>query len=339
MTAAVAAAVAASTGSSGAQDFYAGRTVQFIIGSAPGGGFDTQSRLIARHIGNSIPGRPSVVAQNMPGAGGIRAADYLYFAAAKDGTAVGMVDPGIYNSQVLGEPGIRFDTTKFTWVGRMVNNSPIVFTWHTSPIKSHKDLFDKQAFIAASGPTPRLNYILLNTVLKSKIKTILGYSGSGVAILALERGEIHGLSMPWPVLKSMKPDWVRENKVIPILQTGSDTHPELRNVPRMIDLATSEEDKKLFEFFALPSLLGRAVMAPPGIPDQRRDELRTAFTRTMQDAAFLAEVQRSKFDLAPMTGAELENFIKKDAVFPPAVIARAKEIREIYNRERKSGKK
>lgn len=316
-----------------ASDFYAGKTVQFVIGSNAGGGFDTQSRLIARHIGNALPGKPSVVPQNMPGAGSIRAADFLYFTAKKDGTSIGMIDPGVYISQMLGEPSIRFDTTKFTWVGRMVNNSPIVFTWHASPIKETKDLFEKEAFIAASGPTPRLNYILLNTTLKSKIKTILGYSGSGIAILALERGEIHGLSMPWPVLKATKPDWVRDKKVIPILQTGSEKHPELQHVPRMIDLATNPEDRKLFEFFALPSLVGRSVIGPPEIPAERRNELRNAFNQMMKDPAFLAEVERSGLDLAPMTGEELEKFMQTDAVYPSAVVERAKEIAAIYAKE------
>lgn len=336
--AATAAFVATGVSAQEGGDFYAGKTIQFVIGSTAGGGFDTQSRLIARHIGNSLPGKPAVVPQNMPGAGSIRAADFLYFSARKDGTSIGMIDPGVYNSQVLGEPGIRFDTTKFTWIGRMVNNSPVVFTWHQSPIKSTDDLFKTEAFIAASGPTPRLNYILLNTQLNSKIKTILGYSGSGVAILALERGEIHGLSMPWPVLKVTKPEWVRDKKVIPVLQTGSEKHPELMHVPRMIDLAKTDEDKKLFEFFALPSLFGRSVIAPPEIPAERRQQLRTAFMQMLKDPAFLAEVTRSQFDLAPMTGEELENFIAKDAVFPPAVIERAKQIRALYAKENAKNK-
>jgi tripartite-type tricarboxylate transporter receptor subunit TctC len=316
--------VAASAAS--ADDFYQDKSIQFIIGSSAGGGFDTQSRLIARHIGDSLPGKPSVVAQNMPGAGGVRAGDYIYFNAPKDGTVIGMIDPGVYNSQLLGEPRIRFDTTKFTWIGRMVNNSPVLYTWYTSPIQKTEDLFTKVALIAASGPTPRLNYVLLNTVLHSKIKTIVGYSGSNAASLAMERGEVHGLSQPWPVLKLTKPDWIAEKKIIPILQTGAEIHPELPNVPRMIDLTKNDEDRKLFEFFALPSRLGRSVLAPPDLPAERAKDLRAAFQAMLKDPKFIAEVKKTDTDLAPLTGEELESLMAEGAGFSQSVLARAKEI-------------
>jgi tripartite-type tricarboxylate transporter receptor subunit TctC len=316
-----------------ADDFYKGKTVQFIIGSGAGGGFDTQSRLIARHIGDTIPGNPSVVAQNMPGAGGVRAGDYLYFNAAKDGTVIGMIDPGVFNSQMLGEAGIRFDTAKFTWIGRMVNNSPILYTWYKSPIHTYHDLFTKESIIAAEGPTPRLNYLLLNTVLHSKIKVIRGYTGASDASLAMERGEVHGLSQPWPILKATKAEWVKDKKIIPILQTGAEKHPDLPDVPRMIDLTKNDEDRELFEFFALPSRLGRAVMAPPGIPTERTAELRAAFMAMLKDPKFLDEAKKTETDLAPMTGDELEKVMAEAAKLPPSVIERAKQITALDAKE------
>lgn len=316
-----------------AQEYYRGKTVQFIIGSSAGGGFDTQSRLIARHIGDHLPGKPNVVAQNMPGAGGVRAGDFIYFTAPKDGTVIGLIDPGVFNSQLLGETRIRFDTAKFTWIGRMVNNSPVLYTWYQSPIQKTEDIFTKETIIAASGPTPRLNYLLLNTVLNAKIKTIVGYSGSAAASLAMERGEVHGLSQPWPILKQTKADWVNEKKIIPILQTGAEIHPELPNVPRMIDLTKNDDDRKLFEFFALPSQLGRSVMAPPELPAERTKELRAGFQAMIKSAKFLEEAEKTQTDLEPMTGEELQKLLAEGASFPPHVLERAREITALDAKE------
>jgi tripartite-type tricarboxylate transporter receptor subunit TctC len=308
------------------KESYQGKTVQFIVGFAAGTGYDLQTRLIAHHLGNYLPGKPSVVVQNMPGAGSIRAADYIYFTAPKDGTVVGMIDPGVFNSQMLGEARIRFDTTKFTWIGRMVNNTPTLITWYKSPIQSTDDLFTKQAMISAAGPTPRLNYILLNTVLHAKIKTILGYSGSSAATIAMERGEVDGLTQPWPVIKLTQPEWIKDKKINVILQNGFEKDPDLPDVPRMIDLTKNEDDRKLFEFFALPSLLGRSVLAPPDIPAQQAKELRTAFQAMVKSRSFLDEAEKTKADIAPLTGDEIQGLMANNAGFSPSVIERAKGI-------------
>jgi len=308
------------------ENFYKGKNIIFVIGSSAGGGFDVDGRLMARHIGNELLGKPSVVPQNMPGAGSIRAADYLYFSAPKDGTVIGIIDPGVYNSQLLGEAGIRFDTANFTWLGRMVNNTPVVFTWHNSPIQKASDLFEKEAIISASGPTPKLNYLLLNTVLKAKIKTINAYPGSAQAMLAMERGEIHGLSTPWPVMKASKADWVKEKKVLPILQTGIEKHPEIYNVPRMIDLAKNEQDRALFEFIGLPSLIGRAMLAPPAISEERKTNLRGAFDRMVRNPKFIADANNSKIDLEPMSGELLQKILQEKNYVSETVINRAREI-------------
>ena len=305
---------------------YTGKTVQFVVGFTGGTGFDLQSRLIARHIGDYLPGKPNVIVQNMPGAGSIKAGDYLYFNAVKDGTVIGMIDPGVFTSQMLGDPQIRFDATKFTWIGRMVNNTPVLITWYKSPIHKTNDLFTRQAMISAGGPTPRLNYLLLNTVLHSKIKTILGYSGSSDAMIAMERGEVDGLSQPWPVTKLIKPDWIADKKIFAVLQTGYEKDPDLPDVPRMIDLTKNESDRKLFEFFALPSLLGRAVLAPPNIPAQQATELRAGFQAMLKGRPFLDEAEKTKTDLAPLTGEEMQGLMANNAGFSPEVLERAKGI-------------
>ena len=314
---------------------YTGKTVQFVVGFTGGTGFDLQSRLIARHIGDYLPGKPNVIVQNMPGAGSIKAGDYLYFNAPKDGMVIGMIDPGVFTSQMLGDTQIRFDATKFTWIGRMVNNTLVLITWYKSPIHKTADLFTRQAMISAGGPTPRLNYLLLNTVLHSKIKTILGYSGSSDAMIAMERGEVDGLSQPWPVTKLIKPDWIADKKIFAVLQTGFEKDPDLPDVPRMIDLTKNESDRKLFEFFALPSLLGRAVLAPPNIPAQQATELRTGFQAMLRGRPFLDEAEKTKTDLAPLTGEEMQALMANNAGFSPDVIERAKGIVALDAKEAK----
>jgi tripartite-type tricarboxylate transporter receptor subunit TctC len=309
-----------------AQEFYKGKTIQFIISSSAGGGLDVDGRILARHFGDALPGSPTVVPQNMPGAGSIRAGDFLYFTAPKDGTAVGIIDPGVYNSQLLGEPRIRFDAAKFNWIGRMANNSPLLFTWHTSTIQSVDDLLSKPSVLAASGPTPRLNFILLNTVLHAQIKTISGYPGSSEAMLGMQRGEIDGLAIPWPVIKATKADWIEHHDIIPIVQPGAEKHPDLPNVPRMIDLTKNENDRKLFEFFALPSLFGRSIIAPPDLPKERVKVLRDAFMKMMKDPKFLADAEKGKLDIDPMRGEQLQALFEGSHAFSPAVIARAKEV-------------
>jgi tripartite-type tricarboxylate transporter receptor subunit TctC len=318
---------------SGAQEFYKGKTIQFIISSSAGGGLDVDGRIIARNLGRALSGAPNVVPQNMPGAGSIRAADYLYFSAPKDGTAVGVIDPGVYNSQLVGEPRIRFDAAKFNWIGRMANNSPLLFTWHTSQIQTADDLLTKQSVLAASGPTPRLNFILLNTVLHARIKIISGYPGSSEAMLGMQRGEIDGLAIPWPVIKATKPEWIRERQITPILQPGAEKHPDLPNVPRMIDLTTNDDDRKLFEFFALPSLFGRSVLAPPGLSQERVKELRAGFSKMVHDPKFLADAKKDQLDIDPMTGEQLQALFEGGHAFSPAVIARAKEVWEASQKE------
>lgn len=316
-----------------AQEFYKGKTIQFIISSSAGGGLDVDGRILARHLGNALPGSPTVVPQNMPGAGSIRAADFLYFTAPKDGTALGIIDPGVYNSQLLGEPRIRFDAAKFNWIGRMANNSPLLFTWHTSAIQSADDLLSKPSVLAASGPTPRLNFILLNTVLHAQIKIISGYPGSSEAMLGMQRGEIDGLAIPWPVIKATKAEWIEKRLITPIVQPGAEKHPDLPNVPRMIDLTKNEDDRKLFEFFALPSLFGRSILAPPDLPKERVQELRDAFWKMVHDPKFLADAAKGKLDVDPMRGEQLQALFEDGRSFSPEVIGRAKQVWAVSQNE------
>src|SRR5262245_26448799 len=226
-----------------ADDFYKGRSISLIIATATGGGYDTYARLIARHLGRHIPGQPAIVPQNMPGAAGIRAANYLYAAAPKDGTAIGMLDQATYLDQVLGTPGLTADATRFNWIGRILSNSAVLYAWHLAKVKRIEDALTQELIVSTSGAASRLNWTALNNVVGTKLKIITGYQGSSDSRLAMIRGEVDALSQPWPVLKVEAEQLLRDRQINLLLQMGADKHPELTHVPNMIDLARSEEDR------------------------------------------------------------------------------------------------
>lgn len=312
----------------GAADFYSGKTITFIIGSSPGGGYDTYSRLIANHIGDHLSGHPTVVPQNMPGAGGIRAANYLYNVAPKDGTAIGMVDQSIYLDQILNLHGVKVDATKFNWIGRILSNSAVLFAWHTAPDKTIQDVYKHTLIVSTSGAASKLNWTVLKNLLGMKFRIITGYKGSADAMLAMERGEVQALSMPWPELKNRGAELLRDKKINLLLQTGLEKHPDLQDVPRMIDLARNDEEKKLLALFSSGATVGRSVVAPPDLPAERVKELRRAFSASLKDPALLKEVKQRRLELDPMAGDQLQASIAGNNV-PAALIARARQIGEV----------
>jgi tripartite-type tricarboxylate transporter receptor subunit TctC len=312
----------------GAQDFYQGKTVNFVIGYPVGGGYDTYSRLIAAHLGDHLAGHPSVIPLNMPGAVTIRATNYLYNEAPKDGTVVGMIDQAIYLNQILGTAQLRADAVRFSWIGRLVSNSAVLYAWHLSPVKKIEDTFTRELIVAAGGVSSRLNWLVLNTVVGTKLKLISGYPGTGEERIAMERGEIEAMSQPWPIIKTELAQWLAEKKISLLVQTGVDQNPGLTGVPRMIDLAKSQEDAALLSLFSTPSTIGRSVVAPPGLPAPRVAELRRAFTETLRDQAFLRDLERAHLDLEPLTGEELQAAVAGARNFSPELIARAQRIAE-----------
>jgi tripartite-type tricarboxylate transporter receptor subunit TctC len=309
-------------------DFYKGKNINFIIGTAPGGGYDAYSRLIARHIGKHLPGQPSVVPQNMPGAAGIRAANYLYNVAPKDGTVIGMVDQAVYLDQILGTAGLNVDATKLNWIGRILSNSAVLYARQGAAVKKIEDVFTHELIVSTSGAASRLNWTVLNSLLGMKFKIIPGYQGSNDSRMALVRGEVDALSQPWPVLKVEGEQLLRDKQINLLLQTGADKHPELPHVPRMIDLAKNEEDKVLLALFASPSTIGRSVTAPPDIPAERVQALRQAFMAAIHDPALIDEVKRLKLELDPLDGEALQANIAGTGAVSPDLIARARRAAE-----------
>jgi tripartite-type tricarboxylate transporter receptor subunit TctC len=314
-----------------ADDFYQGKTVNFVIGYPVGGGYDTYSRLVAAHLGEHLPGHPTVVPLNMPGAVTIRATNYLYNEAPRDGTVVGMIDQAIALNQVLGTAQLRADATRFTWIGRIVGNSAVLYGWHLAPVKTIQDTFAHELIVAAGGVSSRLNWQVLNTVVGTRLKLISGYPGTGEERIAMERGEIEAVSQPWPIIRTELAQWLAEKKINLLVQTGADKNPDLPQVPRMIDLARNDDDAALLALFSTPSTIGRSVVAPPGLPAERTKALRAAFLETLADPAFLRDAARAKLDLEPLSGEDLQAAVASAGKFSPELIARAQQIASTKN--------
>jgi tripartite-type tricarboxylate transporter receptor subunit TctC len=334
-----------------AADFYKDRTITFIIGSAPGGGYDTYSRLAASHLGRHLAGQPTIVPQNMPGAGSIRAANYLYNVAPKDGTAIGMVDEAIFLNQILGvqepstevtKPGwfsgflrritgtqeTKTDAIKFNWIGRILANDAVLFVRREAGVQKIDDAFDKELIVSASGTASRLNWTVLKNVFGMKFKIVSGYQGSNESLLALMRGEADALSMPWSILRFTGEELIHDKKINLLLQTGAVKDADLGDLPRMIDLARDDDERKLLELFASPSTIGRSVLAPPGTPVERVAELRRAFMAMTQDPAFLSDLKKGRLELSPLSGEQLQAAVASMGEVPDWLIERARRVSE-----------
>jgi tripartite-type tricarboxylate transporter receptor subunit TctC len=324
ITLAVAALLVACCSVAAQEPFYKGKTISLIIGSNASGGYDGYGRLLGRHLSKHIPGTPNIVPQNMPGANGVRAASYVYNVAAKDGTALGIFDQAMFLRQLLDVPGLKGDVKKFNWIGRLISNSGVLFAWHTAKVKKIEDAFSNELIVAASGAASRLNWTALNALAGTKFKLLTGYKGPATAKIAMMRGEVEALSLPWSALRAENPEWLRDKQINLLLQTG-DKNPGLEHLPRMVDLAKTEENRKVLEIFASPSVVGRAFVTTPDVPRERVEILRRAFTAMLKDPEFLADAKKIKFDLDPMPGAELQEFFNKSS-YPPALLARAKAV-------------
>lgn len=305
---------------------FASKQITIIVGFDVGGSYDGYSRLVATHIGRFLPGNPSGITQNMPGAGSVRATNHLYEIAPKDGTVIGMIDQAIQAFELMGRSGLKADTTKFNWIGRLASNSAVLFSWHTSPIQKIEDAFDTNFIVSASGAASRLNWVILNSVVGTKLQILTGYKGTSESLLAMERGEIHGLSRPWTAIKAAQADWLRDGKIRLLLQTGAEKNDDLPHVPRMLDLAKNAEDRQLLRFFAAPSDIGRSIVAPPGVPKETVAMLRDAFWKTLNDPTFVADLNKSGLELDPMHGDKLQALVEEGRDVSPAVIERAKAL-------------
>ena len=325
-----AAPVHAAAATDAVANFYRGKTVQVLVGFAPGGGYDLYARTLARYMGKHIPGNPTLVPQNMPGAGGVKVMNYLYNVARKDGTAFGTFARGLPIEPLLGHAqGTQFQATKFSWVGSVSNEVSVCAFWHTSGIKSWQDLQTKPTVIGASsaGADSEIFPVVLRNMFKLPMKVVTGFSGGGADInLGMERGEVNGrCGWSWSSLLSQSRPLLDGKKINVVIQLALQKHEDLPNVPLIMDLPTTPQNKAALRLIASRQSIARPFAAPPGIPADRLAALRAAFDATMKDPLFLAEAKRLDLEVRPVTGAEVEKLIAEIYASPPDVVKVAQE--------------
>ena len=309
-------------------DFYKkNNTLRLLVGSEAGGGYDGYARLLSRHLGRFIPGNPTIVVQNMPGAGGIVAANYLYNAAPKDGTVIAQVQRLVPFVQIMGEPGPQFETAKFNWLGSLASEVTVCVSWHTSPVKTFQDLKKTELIIGGSGPNDTETVpATLNNVLGTKFKLVTGYPSSTAVTLAMERGEVSAVCSSYSSLVTRNAHWFKENKVNFLVQSSTQKHPELPNVPLALEFATNAEDKALLEFSDARLAIGRPFMLPPGVPAERVKALRTAFNQMVKDKEFLADAEKEKRELDIVSGDDMQALLERLSKTPKAMIDRLADV-------------
>lgn len=310
--------------------FYKGKTVTVLVGYGAGGGYDTYARTLAAHLGKHIPGTPTVIVQNMPGAGSILSANHLFSAAAKDGTVIGTFGRGLPYTELVGETEAKFKSAEFNWIGSMNDEVSVCVARSDAPIKTFDDVLKSPLKIGATGPDDDTGFFprFLNGLLGTKFELVTGYKGGNDVNLALERGEIQGrCGFSWSSLVSTKPQWLKDKFVTLLVQMSLAKHPDIpKDVPLIMDYAKNAEQRQLLEVIFSRQTMGRPFAAPPGVPAERVAALRAAFDKTMADPEFLADAKKAKQELNPKSGDEIQKIITKIFTTPQAQRDKLKEI-------------
>jgi tripartite-type tricarboxylate transporter receptor subunit TctC len=310
------------------EDFYRGKQIEFVIGYSPGGAYDLYARLVARHLGNHIPGKPTIIPRNMPGAGTRIAARWVYNIAPKNGTVLATADQALPLAQALGDKQLKLDTTKFIYIGNPVDDVNTTVAWHTSGIKTIEDARRREVVVGSAGSSTSLHYPrAMNALVGTKFKIITGYPGGNEINIALERGEIDVRgSNSWGSWKSTRPEWVAQKKIIVLVQIGLRKAADLPDVPLLMDLGKHDEDRAILRLLSASATIGRPIFTTPDVPADRVHALRHAFEALMKDPAFLAQAQKQKFDINPVSGEELQAIVNDMVGAPPQVISGLRRI-------------
>jgi tripartite-type tricarboxylate transporter receptor subunit TctC len=322
----IALSAASSAGAQSPAEFYKGKNVDLYIGYSVGGGYDLYARLLAKHMSKHIPGNPTVIPKNMEGAGSLRLANWLYNVAPKDGTAFGIIGRGTGFDPLLGHKGAQFDATKFTWLGSANNEVSVCVAWHTSGITKFEDVLNRELIVGGTGPAADTDQFpkVVNGVLGTKMRVIAGYPGGNDVSLAMERGEVHGrCGWSWSSVKSTQQKWLEEKKINVLVQLALDKHPDLPDVPLIMDLAKTEEQRLVLKLIFARQVMGRPFLAPPNVPKDRADALRKAFMETMKDPDFVAETDKAQLEIVPVAGEEIQKLVTELYQTPPAIAQKA----------------
>jgi tripartite-type tricarboxylate transporter receptor subunit TctC len=307
---------------------YAGKQIRMVIASGAGGGYDAYGRTLARYMGKYIPGNPNIISQNMPGAAGITATNWTYSVAPKDGTVILATYNSLLAEPLFGNPAARYDPLKLESIGSISGQQNICATWHSSPIKTIEQAGTREVTVASTGATGNSATLpkILNAVLGTKFKVIIGYSTTE-ARLAVERGEVDGVcGLSWSTLKASNPDWVQNNRINILIQTGSKPQAGLTNVPLIVDLVSDLENKKVVELLAFAEEMGRPFMMPPDTPKEMVAVIRRAFDSTLKDPGFLADAEKTLLEVDPLTGEAMEQMLKRAYAMPKALVQKAAEF-------------
>jgi tripartite-type tricarboxylate transporter receptor subunit TctC len=310
----------------GVEDFFRGKTVSVVIGYSVGGGYDSYARLLSHYIGEHIPGRPTVVAQNMPGAGSVKAANYIYGVALKDGTVFGTFGRTVPASPLLGTAGAMFDATKFTWLGSISRDTSLCVTSARSAVKTWDDFLSKPSTLGGegAGSDPDVFTLLFKNLFGAKVKLVSGYPGTNDTSLAMERGEIDGFcGLSWSTLKVHHQDWLNAKSINIIVQAGLKKEPELAGVPSALDLAKTQEQRQILKLILSSQEMARPFAAPPGLPVDRRTALIAAFDETMRDRGFLAEARMQALDVDPVSARDIDAMLAEVYATPKSVTDKA----------------
>lgn len=312
------------------EDFYRGKAMTVIVYSPAGSAYDLYARLLSRHMPRHIPGSPNMVAKNMVGAGGLTAARYLFTAAPKDGSVIGTVNRGLPFMPLLGRnANLEFEPLRFTWLGSMSTETAVAVSWHTSPVRTSRDLFEREFIVGGTGAGSNSESIpaVLNGLLGTRFKIISGYDGVTNASLAMERGEIEGFAAySWVALKATRSDWIRDKKLNYLFQTGTTPHPEIpADVPLVGSLAKTDADRQALRLLFTQEVLGRPFLAPPDVPADRAAALRAGFSASMKDPALLAEGASARMELELVTAEDVERVIRDAFATPADVVERTRK--------------
>ena len=312
-------------------DFYRGKTMEMVVPTSPGGDYDLRARLVARHLGRFIPGNPSITVRNMPGGLGVAAANYLARVAPRDGTVLHAIFQNMPVLQAIGSPGVEFDVRKFGWIGNTTNSPNVINAWHTTGIKTIQDVMERELVVGAPGAasTSYIYPAALNQLVGTKFRIVAGYPGGNDVNLAMEKGEVGGRgSNSWASWKSGHPHWLAEGKVIILVQIGLQRAPDLPNVPLMLELAKTDEDRQVLTFMSADMGISRAYVTTADVPADRLAALRRAFDAMVKDPEFLAEAGKTKMDISPSTGEDAQKIAESMLNMPPRIIQRAKVLFE-----------
>ncbi len=311
------------------EDFYRGRTLNLVVGYSVGGGYDIHGRLLARHLGKHIPGNPGIIVQNMPGGGSLRSANFLYNAAPKDGSTIGIFSRGMAMEPLIGASNTQYDARKFTWLGSITNETSVCATSSMSKVRTWDDLLATPFTVAGegSGSDPDIFATMIKNVFGAKLRLVAGYPGSAEMTLAIERGEVDGrCGWTWSSIKLQRPEWITGHRLNVLVQLASHRIPDLADVPLLAEHATTERQRQIVNVILGRQVMGRPVVAPPAIPADRKEALRRAFDATMADPEYVAEATARGLEINPVGGAELDKLLGGLYATPPDIIAEVRAI-------------